>query len=156
MVQSSMQLVARAPDATLFLSTAALIIGIFLTAVAVALVANLPARSEYLARPAGISELDDRYKRFVRGVLFSLLIINTFGTLFPFSLLFVESMIRIQSFWILIAFVYTLFVVFANLGAVSLVYVSPAIVRRRQRRGVEAAPNGTGAEAADKEPGVSG
>jgi hypothetical protein len=126
-------LVARAPDATVMLSTAALIVGVFLAVVAAALAGNLPSRSEYMARPAGTPELEFKYQKLVRAILFLLVVINTFGTLFPFTLLFVNTLRSLESAWIWIAFLYTLFVIIVNLSVVSLIYLSPAVARRRQR-----------------------
>jgi hypothetical protein len=125
-----MQTISRAPDATVFLSTAALIVGIFLTAAGAALASNLPQRLEEIMQPASLASRNERYARLVRAVLAVLLIANTFGTLFPFCLLAVDTVGSIQASWIWIVFSYTVCVIFVNLGAVSTIYLGPILARR--------------------------
>jgi hypothetical protein len=129
-----MPVISKAPDATVFLSTAALIIGIFLAATAAALVASLPDDPKQLARP--VDELDNeaRYRRLLRASLFSLLTVNTVGTLFSFTLLLADTLTEVQSAWIWVAFSYTLLVIVANLSAVSLIYLMPMRAHRRRHR----------------------
>jgi hypothetical protein len=127
---SGMQTITRAPDATVFLSTAALIVGVFLTAAAAALASNLPQRLEEITQPASQASRNERYARLVRAILSVLLIANTLGTLFPFSLLAVDTVGRIQAFWIWVVFSYTVCVIFVNLGAVSTIYLGPILARR--------------------------
>lgn len=128
-----MLVISRAPDATVFLSTAALIIGIFLAATAAALVSALPGDPKQLARPVGRLDNEAEYRRLLRMALFSLLIVNTFGTLFTLTLLLVDTLTTVQSAWVWVAFSYTLIVIFVNLGAVSAMYLVPMAARRRRR-----------------------
>jgi hypothetical protein len=125
-----MQTINRAPDATVFLSTAALIVGIFLTAAAAALASNLPSRLEELTQPASKADRNERYARLIRTILTVLLITNTAGTLFPFLLLAVDTVGRIQAAWIWVVFSYTVCVIFVNLGAVSTIYLGPILARK--------------------------
>src|SRR5689334_16609447 len=104
-------MISKAPDATVFLSTAALIIGIFLTVTAAGLASSLPEDQKELARPIGPVDNKFRYRQFIRGTLSLLLIVNTVGTLSPFSLLLVNTLTTIQSAWIWVVFSYTLFVI---------------------------------------------
>src|ERR1035438_6254864 len=67
-------MIARAPDATVFLSTSALIIGIFLTVVTAALASNLPARLEDLIHPLNRGDYNEWYRKAIRSVLFILII----------------------------------------------------------------------------------
>src|SRR5690348_12912888 len=120
-----MPVISKAPDATVFLSTAALIIGIFLAATAAALVASLPNDPQQLARPVDKLDNETRYRRLLRAALFSLLIVNTVGTLFSFTLLLADTLTAVQPAWIWVAFSYTLLVIVANLSAVSLIYLMP-------------------------------
>lgn len=124
-------MIDRAPDATVFLSTAALIIGVFLTVVAAALASSLPEKLEDLTRPADAANRDQRYKRGVRRTLFTLLIANTLGTLFPFTLLLIDTVESIQSVWVWVVFSYSVCVIVINLGAVSAIYLGPFLARRR-------------------------
>jgi hypothetical protein len=126
-------LIARASDATAFLSTAALIIGIFLTVVAAAFASSLPEKLEELMRPASMANRDERYRKLIRTGLFVLLIANTIGTLIPFTLLVVNTLASIQPAWIWVVFSYTVSVIFINLGAVSTMYLGPVLARRRLR-----------------------
>lgn len=123
-------MIKSAPDATVFLSTATLVAGVFLTAAAAALVSNLPKRLEELTRPAYLANRDERYARLVRSTLAVLLITNTIGTLFPLSLLVIDTVEPIQSPWVWIAFSYTVYVIFINLAAVSMIYLGPVFARR--------------------------
>lgn len=127
-----MPVISKAPDATVFLSTAALIIGIFLAATAAALVASLPDDPKQLARPVDKLGNEARYRRLLRASLFSLLIVNTVGTLFSFTLLLADTLTAVQSAWIWVAFSYTLLVIVANLSAVSLIYLMPMRAHRRR------------------------
>ena len=125
-------MIARAPDATVFLSTASLITGIFLTVVAAAFAQGLPERLEDLMRPAEAEIRDERYARLLRATWFILLIANTFGTLFSFTLLLFDTVRSVQYAWIWVAFSYLVFIIFINLGAVSTIYLGPFLVRRRR------------------------
>lgn len=127
-----MPVISKAPDATVFLSTAALIIGIFLAATAAALVASLPDDPKQLARPVDKLDNEARYRRLLRASLFSLLIVNTVGTLFSLTLLLADTLTAVQSAWIWVAFSYTLLVIVANLSAVSLIYLMPMRAHRRR------------------------
>lgn len=127
-----MPVISKAPDATVFLSTAALIIGIFLAATAAALVASLPDDPKQLARPVDKLDNEARYRRLLRASLFSLLIANTVGTLFSFTLLLADTLTAVQSAWIWVAFSYTLLAIVANLSAVSLIYLMPMRAHRRR------------------------
>jgi hypothetical protein len=128
-----MQLIARAPDATVFLSTSALIIGIFLTVVTAALASNLPARLEDLIHPLNRGDYNEWYRKAIRSVLFILIIINTLGTLFPFTLLAINTMAPIEAAWVWVAFSYSICVIFINLGAVSTIFIGPIGARRKLR-----------------------
>jgi hypothetical protein len=134
-----MQLISKAPDATVFLSTAALIVGVFLAAAAAALVGYLPKTLVELMLPVKSSSSDDRYISLIRGLLFTLLMINAVGTTLLFALLFADTLTSMQPVWVWIGFFYTIFVIIANLGAVSMMYLGPISARRR-RRSVAAAP----------------
>jgi hypothetical protein len=125
-----MQTINQAPDATVFLSTAALIVGIFLTAAAAALASSLPRRLEELTQPASEANRNERYARLIRAILSVLLITNTAGTLFPFTLLAIDTVGRVQAAWIWVVFSYTVCVIFVNLGAVSTIYLGPVLARR--------------------------
>lgn len=126
-----MRLIAHANDATAFLSTAALIVGIFLTVTAAAFASSLPDKPEELMRPALMASRDEKYRRLIRASLVTLLIVNTVGTLFPFTLLAIDTVAAIQSAWLWVVFAYTVGVIFVNLGAVSTMYLGPILARRR-------------------------
>ena len=125
-----MQWTSRAADATVFLSTATVMTGFFLAAVATAVVSNsnLPMRREDLEPDP--ANADQPLAKLVRKILFTLLIINTSGTLIPFILLFFDTVTRIRSFWVFVAFIDTLLAIFVNLGTASLIYLAPMIARR--------------------------
>jgi|SRR5262249_18547900 len=129
-----MELIARAPDGTVFLSTAALIVGIFLAVVAAALVSSLPERLEGLMRPSSRKDANERYRKLIRVNLFILLLVNTLGTLIPLSLLAIDTITTIQPTWIWISFAYTIFVILVNLAAVSMIYIGPMISTRLAKR----------------------
>jgi hypothetical protein len=124
-------MIARAPDATVFLSTSALIVGIFLTVVTAALVSSLPDRLEDLIHPLNRANHNERYTRAVRSGLFILIITNTVGTLFPFTLLVVNTMGPIPSAWIWVSFSYSICIIIVNLSAVSAIFIGPMSVRRK-------------------------
>jgi hypothetical protein len=124
-------MIAKAPDATAFLSASAVIIGIFLTVVTAALVSSLPDRLEDLIRPTNRDDPSEWYTRAIRSTLFILIITNTLGTLFPFTLLVVDTMMSIPSAWVWVAFSYSIYAVIINLGAVSAIFIGPMSVRRR-------------------------
>jgi len=128
-----MQIISKAPDATVLLSTAALIVGVFLAAAAAALIGYLPKTLAELMRPAKVSTSEDKYLRLLRAILFALLMINAIGTAFLFTLLFANTMTSIRPVWVWIGFFYTLFVITANLGVVSMTYLGPISARRRRR-----------------------
>jgi hypothetical protein len=128
-----MRLIAHANDATAFLSTAALIVGIFLTVTAAAFASSVPDKPEELMRPAPMASRDERYRKLIRAALVTLLVANTVGTIFPFTLLVINTVAAIQSAWIWVVFSYTVSVIFINLGAVSTMYLGPILARRRLR-----------------------
>jgi hypothetical protein len=128
---SVMQLVAQAPDATMFLSTSALIIGIFLTVVSAALASNLPDRLEDLISAPNRANRVEWYPRAIRRFLFVLIVTNTLGTLFPFVLLAVNTVTPINPAWVWVSFSYSICVILVNLGAVSTIFVGPIRVRRK-------------------------
>lgn len=126
-----MQLIAGAPDATVFLSTAALIIGIFLTVVSAALASNLPGKLEDLIRPVDRSNRDEWYPKAIRRALLVLVITNTFGVLLPFVLLAVNTVMPIESAWVWVVLSWSICVIVINLGAVATIFVGPISARRR-------------------------
>lgn len=138
-------MIARASDATAFLSTAALIVGIFLTVAAAAFASSLPEKLEELMRPVSKANRDERYRKLIRAGLFALLVANTVGTLFPFTLLITNTMTSVQSAWIWVAYSYTVSIIVINLGAVSTIYLGPILARRRLHT-----PNSSTREREDK------
>jgi hypothetical protein len=84
------------PDATQFLSTASVLVGIFLTVTTTGLLTGLPARLELLAAPEGHSD-SSVYTGTIRRILFELSIINLRGTMFPFVCLFLTALVRLSS-----------------------------------------------------------
>jgi hypothetical protein len=121
----------KAPDATVFLSTCALLLGVFLTVTAAALANLIPAEPEELVDPS--TDKNSRYRAGIRRVLFALVLINVAGTLLSIICLYFESVGPLGLPWGFVVLVYTVAVVFANFSIVCGMYVAPGLVRRRRR-----------------------
>jgi hypothetical protein len=119
-------------DASAFLSTATLIIGVFLTVTIAALASSLPNKLEELTRPLDRKNRDDWYARFIRFGLFILIVTNTIGTIFLSTLLAINTMRPILDAWIWVGFSYLIYVILINLSAVSAIFIGPMSARKRR------------------------
>lgn len=120
----------QAPDATVFFSTATLLLGVFLTVTAAALASYIPQRSDELVDAPDAK--DARYRSFLRGTLIVLVLTNAVGTLLALTCLFLESIEPLAAAWAVVVLACTVIVTLANLLAVSAIYIAPALVRRRR------------------------